>query len=73
MRFDWATGVNHNTVINWVKQAASNLPDAPLVSEIPEVAQIDEMETFVGKNNQNFGVDGGKSGNCRNSGLGFRR
>jgi transposase-like protein len=32
-----ATGVNHNTVINWVKQAASNLPDAPEISPIPEV------------------------------------
>jgi len=44
-----ATGVNHNTVINWVKQAGSNLPDAPESSEIPEVAQVDELETFVGK------------------------
>jgi transposase-like protein len=32
-----ATGINHNTVINWVKQAASNLPDAPEISPIPEV------------------------------------
>ena len=30
------TGVNHNTVINWVKQAASPLSDAPQYSEIPE-------------------------------------
>jgi hypothetical protein len=47
-----ATGVNHNTVINWVKQAASNLPDAPEISPIPEVTQIDELETFVGKKNK---------------------
>jgi hypothetical protein len=47
-----ATGVNHNTVINWVKQTSSNLPDAPLASEIPEVTQIDELETFVGKKNK---------------------
>ncbi len=55
-----ATGVNHNTVINWVKQAASNLPDAPLASEIPEVTQIDELETFVGKKKQALAVDGCK-------------
>ncbi|MBW4641349.1 MAG: hypothetical protein KME05_24675 [Gloeocapsa sp. UFS-A4-WI-NPMV-4B04] len=24
-----ATGVNHSSVINWVKQAAKNLPNAP--------------------------------------------
>lgn len=50
--------VNHNTVINWVKQAASNLPDAPESSEIPEVAQVDELETFVGKKKQDLAVDG---------------
>ncbi len=33
-----ATGVHHNTVINWVKQTSSNLPNAPEASEIPEVA-----------------------------------
>jgi hypothetical protein len=55
-----ATGVNHNTVINWVKQAGTNLPDAPEASEIPEVTQIDELETFVGKKKQNLVVDGSK-------------
>ncbi|WP_448272719.1 IS1 family transposase [Nostoc sp. DSM 114160] len=43
------TGVNHNTVIQWVKQAADPLPDAPPSIEIPEVTQVDELETFVGK------------------------
>lgn len=33
------TGVNHNTVINWVKQAGTCLPDAPEASEIPEVTR----------------------------------
>lgn len=32
------TGVNHNTVIQWVKQAADPIiPDAPQNFEIPEV------------------------------------
>ena len=43
------TGVNHNTVINWVKLADSNLPTAPEAQEIPEITQVDLLETFVGK------------------------
>lgn len=54
------TGVNHNTVINWVKQAATPLPDAPDYPEIPEIAQVDEIETFVGKKKQNMAMDSSK-------------
>ncbi len=43
------TAVNHNTVINWVRQTARKLPDAPEHPSIPELAQVDELETFVGK------------------------
>ncbi len=39
------TGVNHNTVIQWVKQVGAQLPNAPETSDIPEVAQIDELQT----------------------------
>ena len=38
--------VCHNTVISWVKQANSGIPDENY--EIPETAQIDELQTFVG-------------------------
>ena len=41
-----ATQVCHNTVINWVKQAQQSLPDENY--EIPESAQVDELQTFVG-------------------------
>ena len=68
-----ATGVNHNTVINWVKQAGINLSDAPEASEIPEVTQVDELETFVGKKPQNLALDGCKQSNCWDCGLGIRR
>jgi transposase-like protein len=34
------TGVNHNTVINWVKQVGFSLPDAPDYGAIPEVARV---------------------------------
>ncbi len=43
------TGVNHNTVINWVKSAANNLSSSPDYQEITEVAQIDELQTYVGQ------------------------
>ena len=43
------TGVNHNTVIRWVRNSAIALPDAPEAQEIPEITAIDEMQTFVGK------------------------
>jgi len=41
------TGVHH-TVINWVKQVAEQLEDTPEGSEIPQVGELDELETFVG-------------------------
>jgi len=34
------TGVNHNTVINWVKQVGFSLADAPDYEQIPEVARV---------------------------------
>ena len=42
------TGVNHNTVSNWVKHSGVNLADAPDSEMIPELAQVDELQTFVG-------------------------
>lgn len=41
-------GVHHTTIISWVKQLGKNLPDAPPIEEIPEVGELDELETFVG-------------------------
>ncbi len=43
------TKVNHNTVIRWVRQAANQLPDSPKDYKIPQVGQLDELQTFVGK------------------------
>ena len=47
--------VHHTTVINWVKQVGTSLPDAPEYSEIPEVAELDELETFVAALKTRFG------------------
>lgn len=42
------TGFHHTTVISWVKQVGENLPDAYSPDSIPEVGELDELETFVG-------------------------
>ena len=47
------TGISHNSVINWVRDAAAAIPDENY--EIPETAQIDELQTFVGDKKTKFG------------------
>jgi hypothetical protein len=42
------TGVHHTTVITWVKQIGELLPDAYAPDAIPNVGELDELETFVG-------------------------
>ncbi len=42
------TGVHHTTVIYWVKLVGEDLPDAYQPDSIPEVGELDELETFVG-------------------------
>lgn len=51
-----ATGVCHNTVINWVKQAQKAIAEEDY--EIPETTQLDELQTFVGskKTSSGFGL-----------------
>ncbi len=46
------TNVNHNTIIRWVKKTACQLPDSNNNdNKIPQVGEIDELQTFVGKKN----------------------
>lgn len=42
------TDVSHNSVINWVKEVAQQLPDHPPIETIPDVGELDELQTFVG-------------------------
>jgi hypothetical protein len=35
-------------VIYWVKQVGEHLPDAYDPEEVPQVGELDELETFVG-------------------------
>lgn len=41
-------GVHHTTVISWVRAVGENLPDAYSPDQIPQVGELDELETFVG-------------------------
>ncbi len=41
-------GVHHTTVIYWLKQVGKQLPNAYDPNNIPEVGELDELETFVG-------------------------
>jgi len=49
------TGVHHTTVIYWVKQLGSQLPDMLESEPIPEVGELDELETFVGSKKTRYG------------------
>jgi transposase-like protein len=42
-------GVHHTTIINWVKQVGELLPDTYEAETIPEIAELDELETFLGQ------------------------
>jgi transposase-like protein len=41
-------GVHHTRIIYWVKQLGEKLPDTPEENKIPEVGELDELETFIG-------------------------
>ncbi len=40
--------VHHTTIINWVNQVGKLLPSADDPKTIPEVGELDELQTFVG-------------------------
>ena len=50
------TDISHTTVMNWVRQVGENLSQAQAQEPeiIPEVGELDELETFVGKKNAKF-------------------
>jgi len=50
-----AKGINHATVINWVKQVGELLPNAYDPETTPQVGELDELETFVGSKKTRFG------------------
>ena len=50
-------GVHHTTVIHWVKSVGKLLPEAYDPETIPEVGELDELETFVAQKKQNLALD----------------
>lgn len=42
------TEIHHTTVMRWMREAGLQLPDAPQSEDIPEVTDLDELQTFVG-------------------------
>jgi hypothetical protein len=49
------TGVDNTTVMDWVKQVGELLPDYYNSEPIPDVGELDELETFVGSKNTKSG------------------
>lgn len=49
------TGVHHTTLITWVKLIGEVLPDVYPPETIPEVGELDELETFVRSKKTKFG------------------
>ena len=42
------TEIHHTTVMNWIREAGIKLSNAAEEEEIPEITEIDELQTFVG-------------------------
>ena len=42
------TEIHHTTIMNWIEEAGMELPDTPEEEEIPEITEIDELQTFIG-------------------------
>ena len=50
-------GVYHTTIINWVRIVGTLLPDDYEPDQIPQVGELDELETFVRSKKQDLAVD----------------
>ena len=51
-------GVDHKSVMNWVKAHSDQLPQAPVPEDV-NYAELDELFTFVGSKKQNLRDDTG--------------
>jgi len=59
--------------MNWVKQVGKLLPDYYDPQTIPDVGELDELETFVGSKKPNLVRDSGRPLENRDFRMGFRR
>lgn len=62
-------GVDHKSVINWVKAHTAQLPPPPVPSDVNN-AELDELVTFVGTKKLRLCYDAGGSNDELYSGLG---
>jgi transposase-like protein len=51
-------GVDHKSIMNWVKACSVHLPDAPVPEDVNN-AEMDQLFTFVGSKKQNLRDDSG--------------
>jgi transposase len=42
-------GVNHQSVMNWVKAKADHLPASVTAAEEPDIIEVDELVSFIGQ------------------------
>jgi transposase-like protein len=47
--------IHHVTIMNWVRAVGELLPNAYDPETIPQVGELDELETFVGHKKTKFG------------------
>ena len=47
-------GIHHVTIMNWIRSVGELLPDAYNPETIPQVGELDELETFVGHKKTKF-------------------
>ena len=50
------TKITHPTILNWIKEAGESLSDEPQDEELPEITEIDELQTFVGNKRNKFWI-----------------
>ena len=50
------TKISHPTILNWIKEAGESLSNEPQDEEIPEITEIDELQTFVGNKRNKFWI-----------------
>ena len=42
------TEIHHTTIMHWIREAGHPLRNAPEAEEIPEITDLDELQTFIG-------------------------
>ena len=48
--------ISHPTILNWIQEAGESLSDEAQDEEIPEITEIDELQTFVGNKRNKYWV-----------------